>query len=82
MPLEIASGRADGGAGGYYGNLAFLKANPNVKVRALSDELLSKTSIAFAVPPREYFFRDWLNAVLLNLEENGTLKPILAKWSQ
>jgi ABC-type amino acid transport substrate-binding protein len=82
MPLEIASGRADGGAGGYYGNLAFLKANPNVKVRALSDELLSKTSIAFAVPPREYFFRDWLNAVLLNLEENGTLKQILAKWSK
>ena len=61
---------------------AFLKANPNVKVKALSDELLSKTSIAYAVPPREYFFRDWLNAVILNLEENGKLKEILAKWSK
>jgi ABC-type amino acid transport substrate-binding protein len=80
--LEIASGRADAGAGGYYGNLAFLKANPNVKARLLSDELLSKTSIAYAVPPREYFFRDWLNAVLLNFEENGKLKEILAKWSK
>jgi ABC-type amino acid transport substrate-binding protein len=82
ITLEIASGRADAGAGGYYGNLVFLKANPNVKVKALSDELLSKTSIAYAVPPREYFFRDWLNAVILNLEENGKLKEILAKWSK
>jgi ABC-type amino acid transport substrate-binding protein len=80
--LEIASGRADAGAGGYYGNLAFLKANPNVKARALSDQLLTKTSIAYAVPPREYFFRDWLNAVLLNLGENGTIKEILDKWSK
>jgi len=80
--LEIASGRADAGAGGYYGNLAFLKANPNVKARLLSDDLLSKTSIAYAVPPRQYFFRDWLNAVLLNLEENGKLKEVLAKWSK
>ena len=80
--LEIASGRADGGAGGYYGNLAFLKANPNVKARALSDQLLTKTSIAYAVPPRQYFFRDWLNAVILNLEENGKIKEILDKWSK
>src|SRR5712692_242593 len=51
ITLEIASGRADAGAGGYYGNLVFLKSNPNVKVRVLSDDLLSKTSIAYAVPP-------------------------------
>jgi ABC-type amino acid transport substrate-binding protein len=81
ITLEIASGRADAGAGGYYGNLSFLKANKNVKVRLLSDELLNRTSIAYAVPPGEYFFRDWLNAVLLNMEENGKLKEILAKWS-
>ena len=82
ITLEIASGRADAGAGGYFGNLWFLKANPNVKVRLLSDELLSRTSIAYAVPPREYFFRDWLNAMLLNLEENGKIKEILAKWTK
>jgi ABC-type amino acid transport substrate-binding protein len=82
ITLEIASGRADAGAGGYFGNLWFLKANPNVKVRLLSDDLLSKTSIAYAVPPREYFFRDWLNAMLLNLEENGKIKEILAKWTK
>jgi len=34
------------------------------------------------VPPREYFFRDWLNAMLLNLEENGKIKEILAKWTR
>ena len=33
ITLEIASGRADAGAGGYFGNLSFLKSNPNVKVR-------------------------------------------------
>jgi ABC-type amino acid transport substrate-binding protein len=81
VTLEIASGRADAAAGGYYGNLAFLKANKNVKVRVLSDDLLSRTSIAYAVPPGEYFFRDWLNAVILNMEENGKLKEVLAKWS-
>jgi ABC-type amino acid transport substrate-binding protein len=78
--FEIASGRADAGAGGYFGNLAFLKANPNVRAKVLSDDLLSKTSIAYAVPPHEYFFRDWLNAVFLELEENGKLKEVLAKW--
>jgi ABC-type amino acid transport substrate-binding protein len=80
--LEMASGRADAGAGGYYGNLAFLKANPNVKVRALSDDLLTHTSIAYAVPPREYFFRDWLNSVILDLQGSGKLKAILTKWSK
>jgi cyclohexadienyl dehydratase len=80
--LEIASGRADAGAGGYYGNLSFMKANPNIKAKLLSDELLAKTSIAYAVPPREYFFRDWLDAVFLSLEENGKLKEILDKWSK
>ncbi len=80
--LEMASGRADAGAGGYYGNVAFLKANQNVKVRPLSDDLLTHTSIAYAVPPREYFFRDWLNSVILDLEGSGKLKVILAKWSK
>jgi ABC-type amino acid transport substrate-binding protein len=80
--LEMASGRADAGAGGYYGNLAFLKANPNAKARPLSDDLLTHTSIAYAAPPREYFFRDWLNSVILNLEGSGKLKAILAKWSK
>lgn len=82
VPLEIASGRADAGAGGYYGNLAFLKSNSNVKVRPLSDQLLSKTSIAYAVPPREYFFRDWLNAAILSLDENGKLKAAIEKWAR
>lgn len=80
--LEMAAGRADAGAGGYYGNLAFLKANANVKVRALSDTLLTRTSIAYAVPPRQYFFRDWLDAVILNLEGSGKLKTIIDKWSK
>jgi ABC-type amino acid transport substrate-binding protein len=82
VTLEIAAGRADAGAGGYYGNLSFLKSNPNVKVRVLSDELLSKTSIAYAVPPREYFFRDWLDAAILSLEENGKIKEAVTKWTR
>lgn len=82
ITLEIASRRADAGAGGYFGNLSFLKSNPNVKVRLLTDELLTKTSIAFAVPPREYFFRDWLNAVISGLEDNGKLTEVVTKWSK
>lgn len=82
MVLEIAAGRADAGAGGYFGNLIFLKGNPNLKVRVLSDTLITRTPIAYAVPPREYFFRDYLNAVLLTLEENGKIQEILAKWTR
>jgi ABC-type amino acid transport substrate-binding protein len=78
--LEIAAGRADAALGAYFGNLHFLKQNPNMKVRLLSDNLLTKTSIAFAVPPREYFFRDYLSTALLTFEENGRLKEILDKW--
>lgn len=80
--LEVAAGRADAGAGGYFGNLAFLKANPNIKARVLNDELLSKTSIAYAVPAREYFFRDYLNISLQAMEENGKVKAALAHWTQ
>ncbi len=79
--LEVAAGRADAAIGGYYGNMDFLKANANVKVRLLSDELLTRTPIAFAVPAKEYFFRDYLDEVLLTLEENNKIKEILAKWT-
>jgi len=80
--LEVTAGRADAGAGGYFGNLAFLRANPNIKARVLNDELLSKTSIAYAVPPREYFFRDYLNIALQSLEENGKIKAALEHWTK
>jgi ABC-type amino acid transport substrate-binding protein len=78
--LEIAAGRADGALGSLYGNLNFLKNNPNMKVRLLNDELLSRQSIAFAVPAREYFFRDYLSTALLTMEENGQIKQIVDKW--
>jgi ABC-type amino acid transport substrate-binding protein len=80
--LEIAAGRADAGAGGYFGNLIFLKANPNLKARLLNDTLVTKTPIAYAVPPREYFFRDYLSAVLLTLDENGKIQEIVTKWTR
>ena len=78
--LEIAAGRADAALGAYYGNLHFLKANRNMKVRLLSDTMLTRTSIAYAVPPQEYFMRDYLNTAILTLEENGKIKEILDKW--
>ena len=78
--LEIAAGRAEAALGAYYGNLHFLKANPNMKVRLLSDFTLTKTSIAYAVPPQEYFIRDYLSTAILTLEENGKIKEILEKW--
>ena len=78
--LEIAAGRADGALGSLYGNLNFLKHNPNMKVRLLNDELLSRQSIAFGVPAREYFFRDYLSTALQTMEENGQIKQIVDKW--
>jgi len=78
--LEIAAGRADIALGAYFGNLNFLKANPNMKVRLLSDVMLTKTSIAYAVPAKEYFLRDYLSSVILTLEETGQIKDIIDKW--
>lgn len=79
--LEVAAGRADAAAGGYYGNIMFLKQNANLKVKPLGDILLTRTPMAYPVPAREYFLRDYLNTVLTILEENGELKKIVDKWS-
>jgi len=78
--LEIGAGRGDAALGSLYGNLAFMKKNPNLKVKALPDVVLARMSIAYAVPPKEYFFRDYLNASISSLDENGQIKAIIDKW--
>lgn len=78
--LEVASGRAAAASGAHLGNLWFIHHNPSLKVKALPGVLLKKTNYAFAVPAREYFFRDFLNVVLTNLEASGRMQAIKTKW--
>jgi ABC-type amino acid transport substrate-binding protein len=80
--LEVAAGRADGAVAGYYGNSTFLRGNPNLPIKIVPDLFLTRTPIAFAVPAGEYFFRDYMNAVILLMEQNGRLKELIDKWTR
>jgi ABC-type amino acid transport substrate-binding protein len=80
--LEVAAGRADGAVAGYYGNSTFLRGNPNLPVKIVPDLFLTRTPIAFAVPAGEYFFRDYMNAVILLMEQNGRIKELIDKWTR
>jgi polar amino acid transport system substrate-binding protein len=80
--LEVASGRADAAFGGFAGNAQFISSNPNIRVRALEDLLVNYVPFAYAVPAREYFFRDYINVVISNLESSGRLQEIMAKWTE
>jgi len=79
--LELAAGRADAAAGGYYGNILFLKQNPNLKVKLMSDVFLTRTPLAYVLPAKEYFFRDYVNSVIVTLEANGKMKELIDKWT-
>jgi polar amino acid transport system substrate-binding protein len=80
--LEVAARRADGATGGYFGNIMFIKENAGLKVTPMEGVFLNPTPFGYAVPPREYFFRDWLNAALINLDATGKKKAIIAKWTK
>ena len=80
--IEVAAGRADAATGGYYGNIMFIKANSGLKVKPMEGVFLNPTPFGYALPPREYFFRDWLNAALITLEANGTKQAIIDKWTK
>jgi ABC-type amino acid transport substrate-binding protein len=80
--LEVAAGRADAAVAGYYGNLNFLKGNSSIPVKIVPDLFLTKTPVAFAVPPGEYFFRDYLSAMILLMEQNGKIKALIDKYAR
>ena len=79
--LEVASGRADAAFGGFAGNAQFVASNPNIRVKPLEDLLVNYIPFAYAVPAREYFFRDYINIVISNLEASGRLDAIMAEWT-
>ncbi len=80
--LEVAAGRATAASGGYVGNTWFVNKNPSIKVKPIPGFVLNKSNYAFAVPAREYFFRDFVNVVLANLEISGKMKAIREKWEK
>lgn len=79
--LEVASGRADAAFGGYAGNAQFIANNPQVRVKPLSELMVNYVPFAYMVPAREYFFRDYVNIIISNLEASGRLDAIMDKWT-
>ncbi|MGE0238722.1 MAG: substrate-binding periplasmic protein [Parvibaculaceae bacterium] len=80
--LEVAAGRANAAFGGFAGNAMFVAKNPNIKVKPLPGLLVNFVPFAYAVPAKEYFFRDYVNVIISNLESSGKLEEIKARWTQ
>jgi len=78
--LEVAAGRADATFAALSGNAMFVHQNDNIHVRPLPELMMNVTPYAFAVPAREYFFRDYVNVVLGNLDTSGELQRIKQKY--
>lgn len=79
---ELAAGRADAASAAYAGTSQFIKSNPGMKVKPIEGLFYNYTPFAFAVPAKEYFFRDYLNVVLGNLDASGKLAEIRDKWTK
>lgn len=79
--LEVASGRADAAFGGYAGNAQFIASNPNIKVKPLPELLVNFVPFAYAIPSKEYFFRDYVNIIISNLDASGKLDEIKDRWT-
>lgn len=80
--MEVAAGRADAASAGFAGTAQMLKANSNLKVKPVEGMMFNFTPFAFAVPAKEYFFRDYVNVVLGNLDASGRLKEIKDAWTK
>jgi ABC-type amino acid transport substrate-binding protein len=80
--LEVASNRADAAFGGFAGNAQFIASNPNIRVKPLPDLLVNYVPFAYAVPAKEYFFRDYISTVIGNLDSSGKLEAIKARWTK
>jgi cyclohexadienyl dehydratase len=80
--MELAAGRADAASGAYAGTAQFLKANPQMRVKPVEGLQFNYTPFAFAAPAKEYFFRDYLNVVISNLEASGKLQQIREQWTK
>jgi ABC-type amino acid transport substrate-binding protein len=78
--LEVAAGRADAAFGGYAGNVQFLQKNPNIKVQVVEGSTVNSRSFRFAVPAKEYYFRDYVDIVIEDLDISGKLEQIRDHW--
>ena len=79
---ELAAGRVDAASAALAGTAQFIKSNPNMKVKPIEGLVYNFTPFAFAVPAKEYFFRDYLNVVIGNLDASGKLGEIRDKWTK
>jgi ABC-type amino acid transport substrate-binding protein len=78
--MELAAGRVDAASAALIGTSHFIKKNPNLRVKPIEGLSYNYTSFAFAVPAKEYFFRDYLNVILNNLDDSGKLKELRESW--
>ncbi len=80
--MELGAGRADAASAAFAGTSLFVKNNPNLHVKPIEGLTYNYTAFALGVPAREYFFRDYMNVVIGNLDDSGKLKEIRDKWTK
>jgi len=80
--MELAAGRADAASAAFAGTAQLIKTNPNLKVKPIEGLMYNFTPFAFGVPAREYFFRDYVNVVIGNLDASGKLQEIKDRWTK
>lgn len=80
--MELAAGRADAASAAFAGTSQMLKKNPQIRVKPVEGLQYNFTPFAFATGAKEYFFRDYVNVVIGNLEASGKLKEIHDRWTK
>ncbi len=80
--MELIAGRVDAASAAFAGTAQFIKANQNLNVKPIEGLVYNFTPFAFATPPREYFFRDYVNTVIGNLDASGKLVEIKDAWTK
>lgn len=78
--LEVAARRVTGVVTTRAGNVAFLKANPQLSYKLITKEPILPTPFAFMVPKGEYHFQQYINVALGRLKQSGVLPDLTNKW--
>ncbi|GAB6179224.1 transporter substrate-binding domain-containing protein [Desulfotomaculum defluvii] len=76
---EIVNGRVDAGIFDGSQAIEFMKENQNLELHLLPAEMVAEDSYAIALPKNSPY-KDEINKILAEMNENGKMDEILTKW--
>lgn len=76
---EIVNSRVDAGIFDGSQAIEFMKENENLELHLLPAELVAEDSYAVALP-KDSPYKDQINQILAEMQENGKMDEILTKW--